>query len=609
MEGDGRQAKKSRREEAPAAAAGSGGGGGGGGDWGSILPPGLLSSVMAFLPFHLLIQLQLPPLTWQLAARKQHHLTISAADEDERSFWQAETTTTDLVTEWATYLRQVTSITLRCPTCFPRWCLDVFVAMIEGHVAGRRAANIQDGTLKTITIREGAQLTIKERQIVARTDPPLPDLLDPPPLLDALTTIEYLTSGHQGMADRGWVMPSLTVLRQRGWDPDRLGRFISSSGSLQHVDGAFRGDEWARLFGHIPQAPAGQQVGPLAKLERIGFIRPDEHREGIDRLQAVLVARGCRRSLKLLHVQFDFFYEIGRPTLPLLLALNGLVTTCCRPNVRLSFYATDPTFGRSLFHHVDFPTRPSPSVKTMIQQLAQQATSVGYIFTQDDLTDNLDSPSQAAIDTAKTLSFDKAETVEVKNAAGFHPPANTPSPHPTIIDHLKPFQNVFQRAPTLSVRSNLGGAAARLLADKMPEKVREVDIREVSGGEEMVGVLRALGRGREVREVLMRSVVFDQLDQQLGQAAGRLPTIESLYFKLTLPDDVEDVGSLVRARLSSAIPHVKGLQRVDLLFPDHVPAKQLASIETSLPDGGSIEGFAILYVSRVWLGLNATRNP
>ncbi|CEM19621.1 unnamed protein product [Vitrella brassicaformis CCMP3155] len=40
-------------------------------------PPGLMSIPMAFLPIHLLMQLQLPPLIRQHAVRKQHHLTIS----------------------------------------------------------------------------------------------------------------------------------------------------------------------------------------------------------------------------------------------------------------------------------------------------------------------------------------------------------------------------------------------------------------------------------------------------------------------------------------------------------------------------------------------------
>ncbi|CEM28704.1 unnamed protein product [Vitrella brassicaformis CCMP3155] len=194
---------------------------------------GLLSIVMAFLPIPLLTQLQLPPLTWQNAARKQHHLTISAADKDERSFW--ERTTIGLVTEWATYLTKLTHVVLCYPFGrfaygFPMWCLDVFVAMVEGHVAGRRAANMGGGTLQTMTIEKGVRLTDSLRQAVPRTHQP--DPLDPPPTLHALTTIAGLTREHQGLADRGWRMPSLAIVRQEVWHPDSFGQIISSSRSL-----------------------------------------------------------------------------------------------------------------------------------------------------------------------------------------------------------------------------------------------------------------------------------------------------------------------------------------------------------------------------------------
>mmetsp|Transcript_23875 Transcript_23875/g.68658 ORF Transcript_23875/g.68658 Transcript_23875/m.68658 type:complete len:175 (-) Transcript_23875:477-1001(-) len=165
----------------------------------------------------------------------------------------------------------------------------------------------------------------------------------------------------------------------------------------------------------------------------------------------------------------------------------------------------------------------------MMKQLAQKATSVKYIFTQDNL-DNLDNPSPAAIDMAKTLSFDEATDVRVENARGFHPPANIPSPHPTIITHLQPFST---QATRLCVASGLGGAAGELLAGKMPKEVRVVDVERGLGGEEKVGVLTALGREREVRDVRMGQVDIDQLEQLLMGAADRLPTIRELDFTMT----------------------------------------------------------------------------
>ncbi|CEM31761.1 unnamed protein product [Vitrella brassicaformis CCMP3155] len=279
-----RKVKRTRMCQAPASSSSAASGDDAGGEsveerqrraererrfWGNA-PPGLLSIVMAFLPIHLLMQLQLPPLTWQHAARKQHHLAISAADEDQRSFWQRATI--DLVKEWATYLRQLTTITLQYPLCFPCWCFDVFVAVIEGHIADRRAANLCGGTLQTIAIEGGVRLTGTARQSVARTHPPLPAPLDPPLTLDALTIIAGLTGDHEVLAYRGWRMPSLAIVRQEGWLPGSLGKLISSSRSLQCVDGSFRDEGWARVFERIPATPAGQQGGPLAQLESIGTI-------------------------------------------------------------------------------------------------------------------------------------------------------------------------------------------------------------------------------------------------------------------------------------------------------------------------------------------------
>ncbi|CEM28703.1 unnamed protein product [Vitrella brassicaformis CCMP3155] len=116
----------------------------------------------------------------------------------------------------------------------------------------------------------------------------------------------------------------------------------------------------------------------------------------------------------------------------------------------------------------------------MMQQLARKATLVQYISNQHGLTDPHTNPSPAAIDIASSISFDWATAVEVGNASDLQPPANTPSPHPAIITHLQP----FPKASELSIRSEMGGAAGRLLADKMPIKLDRVDIQEALGGEE-----------------------------------------------------------------------------------------------------------------------------
>ena len=537
-------------------------------EWLRVFQEGLLSHLMAFLPIPLMVQLAKS--IWQQAAPELSDVTISSATREERSFWQHVHLA--FVTQLAARLTDLTTITLRYPIGFLMWCFDVFVAMIEGHIA-RRADNLGDGTLHTLTI-EDVRLTGAAMQTLSRTHPPFPARLDPPPTLHALTTIKGLyrgyptdTNGHQALADRGWLMPSLATVQQEGWSPDRLGQLISSSRSLRCVDDVvegriggeeWAGEDWADVFEGIPAVPAGQQGGPLAQLESIGTIVVLENDpEGIYRLrvitthtrvqrglgawlmmsflyvcccfQEVLVARGCRR-LKKLHVRFG---GIGRPTFPVLLAVERLVGACCRPDAPLTLTTTDrPEFDLSIFCHPNFPTTPSPSFKAMVQQLARQATSVVYIFTQDGLTDQHTNPSPSAIDIASSLSFDKAETVvEVKNANGFNPPANTPSPDPTIITHLQPFST---QATELRVVSSLGGAAAQLLAAKMPN-VGRVDFEGAPelGDGERVDVLAAVGSEREVGDVWMGEVDVDQFDRLLVGAAGSLPAISGLNFTTT----------------------------------------------------------------------------
>ncbi|CEM00737.1 unnamed protein product [Vitrella brassicaformis CCMP3155] len=389
-------------------------------------------------------------------------------------------------------------------------------------------------------------------------------------------------------------MPSLGIVLEGGSRGDRVGRFISSSRSLRRVGGAFRGEGWADVFERVPAARDGQQGGRLAQLESIGTIHVEGNNPaGVDRLQEVLVARGCRQSLQELRVGFAVGYDISRRNMPVLLALDRLIRRCCRPDAPLTLTTTCGRFGfdLSVFYHHEFPIRPSPPLKTMIQQLALQAASVRYTFTGDGLTDPHASHSQSASEMAKTLSFDEATKVLAHNdAPGLDPPANTPSPDPAMISHLQP----FPKASELHVWSNLGVAAGQLFASKMPKKVGRVDIYRLSGAEEKVGVLAALGREREVSEVRMGEVGVDQL-----VGADRLPTIKALDFKLTLPTGVEDAGSVVRTGLVSVIRHIRGLQRVTLTVD--ATAVQHDSIRAPFPVGTNVGGLTI-NINRVFGG-------
>mmetsp|Transcript_17796 Transcript_17796/g.50560 ORF Transcript_17796/g.50560 Transcript_17796/m.50560 type:complete len:361 (+) Transcript_17796:254-1336(+) len=272
--------------------------------------PGLLTCITAFLPLCLLVQLS--GKTWKHSLPKHHTVTIDSSRAAERRIWQR--VPLDLVTKWAVRLTRLTAIVLRYPMDAALWCIDIFIAMIEGHVAGRRAASMQGGTLRTIQLLEGYQLSRREMWSLQRGNPPLPSLLQPPPSLNALETVSGVTLAHSGLANRGWLMPSLERRAQEGWGASHVGRFIGSSQSLRRVDGIFEGDEWAGVFERMPVAVAGQP-GPLARLERIGTVVLSANSNAaraaaVDRLRAALWSRGCRRSLTELTLQMGF--RVGR---------------------------------------------------------------------------------------------------------------------------------------------------------------------------------------------------------------------------------------------------------------------------------------------------------
>ncbi|CEM36440.1 unnamed protein product [Vitrella brassicaformis CCMP3155] len=74
----------------------------------------------------------------------------------------------------------------------------------------------------------------------------------------------------------------------------------------------------------------------------------------------------------------------------------------------------------------------------MRTEAALQAGQVAYGIGQHDFTHPIDSPSQAAIEIAKSLSFDNVRFVTVDNAIwGFVPPPGAPSSSPAIIKHLQ----------------------------------------------------------------------------------------------------------------------------------------------------------------------------
>ncbi|CEM31319.1 unnamed protein product [Vitrella brassicaformis CCMP3155] len=496
------------------------------------------------------------------AVHQHTHATIDAATDADRRFWS------QTASEAALKLgrRLVNLITLKGDVS----CLDNMMAVVEGHAAGRQHKS--EGSLETITFSTGSTgNTSISRRAEKRQRPPTPPLLTEPPTLPSLKAVTGAVRHHSDLANRGWRMPSLETVEQTGWGPDELGSFISSSRCLQRVGGQLWGKQWAAVLEHIPKAAAGQP-GPLRQLQSIGMI---EHRDGqthqryqagVERLKDVLTSRGCRKSLKELHVQIPPLY--GHTAIDSLVAVDSLVKECCTPDARITVTSTPhPVISRlhrfdlSLFYSDAIPSHPSPFFMMAIQAAAREATQINYVISQHDLTHPVDSPSQAAIDIAKTLTFDKAERVIVRNAHGFDPPPGAPSPQPTIINHLQQFLTGTE----LYICSALGDSSGRLLAEKMPRMVEWVWIgRGVSSGG-MIGVLEGLGAGTEVGSVNVDEVSLTggALD---GWRSDGFPSIGRIGMHLSVPDGLgaSAAAELIRGGISSIVGGVRSLRSLTL---------------------------------------------
>ncbi|CEM25072.1 unnamed protein product [Vitrella brassicaformis CCMP3155] len=489
------------------------------------------------------------------AFQQQTHIDIDCTTDADRQFW--ESITPEGAFQLGKRLINLTALSLLQPFCERLWCRDIMISIVEGHAVGRREASEKEGQQY---MAEGSLETIK---------------------FSSSTTTAYGTTGRR----RRWLslpplseppaLPSLRAVTGAEGGTSELGHFIKSSRSLKEVRGRlWPGQEWAAVFEPFPVASAGQP-GPLRQLERIGLI---EHGTNVTRLQVSTshyrgahIAR-CLKSLKRVDVQVPAF--AGPTALAALLAVDDLIDNCCvSPDVPITVKGAEwVPFELSLFYADTFPPRPSPFIKTAIQEAARQAHRVVYRLSQHDLTHPIGNPSQAAVDIASSLSFDKVGLVKVDNADGFVPPPNTGSPIPDVINHLPH----FPRARQLRVYSGLGGASGRLMAQKMPTEVMVAFGIDVSA-EDRRGVLEALGAGRQVAEVCVgenlypwgavRGVSLTQGGLFDGWGSNSLPAIRNIKIHISVPAELEpaDAADLVRSGLTSLLNGgMRGLRRVEV---------------------------------------------
>ncbi|CEL95752.1 unnamed protein product [Vitrella brassicaformis CCMP3155] len=584
----------------------------------------ICSLVMECLPLHVLVPLsqRLAKSTkqmWEQAAPSHTRLFIDCATKGDEHCWRSPTEgrtfwqkiPLDDVKRMAARLTGLTHITLCHPEDHPMWCGDVLVTIIETTAAPPAPtqpppATDQPGTqgeapqrpsevrqsasrLETIAFEE-VRMSEAEGCELERDDLPLPPPLTEAPTLPSLKAITGAVHQHGDLADRGWLMPSVETVEQKGWRVRKLGRFVSSSRSLQHVGGRWLGERWASVFEHIPEAAAGQP-GPLSQLQSIGD---------------VLTSRGCHKSLTELHVQMP---PLGDHTaIDSLLAVDSLVKECCTPDARITVMSTPGAFELSEQHRFDlslfnadrFPSHPSRFFQMAIQTLVRQARQITYTISQHDLTHPIDSLSQAAIDIAKTLTFDNVQSVCVFKAYGFDPAPGAPSPHPAIIEYLQP----FPRARELEVTSAVGGPAGQLLAEKMRREVVRVEFGRGVRAEDRRAVLEAMGAEREVGtvDVGLRGPSVSLTEGPLdGWRSDSFPSIGHIDMGLSLPDELEPSAAAERIRdgISSIVGGVRGLER--LTVDVCASGAFRASIRQLLPTGTEVGDNFTIDTGTAWL--------
>ncbi|CEL93429.1 unnamed protein product [Vitrella brassicaformis CCMP3155] len=331
-----------------------------------------------------------PSPIYAAALHQQTHINIDCTTDADRHFWESMTPLEAF--QLGKRLPNLTALSLVQPQSDRLWCLDSMISIVEGHADGRREACVKEGqhhtakgSLETIDFTTTPISTSSTTSSVKQHRPPIPpSFAAPRPTLHALRAITGVVQQHSVLVHTCWKMPPLEYVDQEGWDADELGRFIRSSSSVKEVGGCrWTWGEWATFLEHFPVAPAGQP-GPLRHLQTIGMIVRERGRDtnekqlaGVRRLQDVLTSRGCRKSLTRLDVQIRSFES--HDSLSALLAVDDLINNCCvSPDVPISVRSSGSYFDMSLFYADSFPPRPSPFIRTAIQEAARQAKMVFY---------------------------------------------------------------------------------------------------------------------------------------------------------------------------------------------------------------------------------------
>ncbi|CEM27202.1 unnamed protein product [Vitrella brassicaformis CCMP3155] len=556
------------------------------------------------------------------AGAQCRQLDIDSSRAADRAFWQAMPV--NVAKRWGGRMPKLTRIWCCHPDGEGGWCLAAVTALIEGHTEGRtamvaekrreserrgEASDIPDGSLTTIAF-EAVELSDEDmlsvRRInhlsVRRIHPYLPPVCAPPPSLPALTSISGLTARHRFIGSRHWRVPSLERV-QAHEHIDTLGPLVGSSRCLRVFDVPSTVGQKAEVLQQVPVAAEEGQPGPLANLEDIGPIEVEGDMMGnlvgwglwlatfwrthrLQELESVLVSRGCRRSLKSLKVKFVEPAIVGHMVFEFAEALQTFASAVCVDSVPISFTgAARGDFLMTLYSSL-FPAAPSPILKTLMRQLADQATRVTVDFRSSDLATP---PTPAMLDMARGLAFNKATSVRVFGVDQPAQAALAPA-HPALalIDQIQP----MPQASDLTISRRMALAAGIQLASKMPN-LRVLYIQDSVLMQEALQAIKAIGSERDLDTVTVSDIWgVGSGGIDTGEHREGIPQITKLVVRLTVPGGVPDliefacssVRSLLRLRCKTVDLRLHGLD-----------AHTRSLLESAVPPQlGSGEGTTIL---------------
>ncbi|CEL91699.1 unnamed protein product [Vitrella brassicaformis CCMP3155] len=498
--------------------------------------PVVVAYVFSFLSLHLVAAL--PQRLWRHVGCQITRLVMDTHDTAERRFWCGLSFSDAF--EWGQWLTRLKSIVNRYPfallipggTPVRRYAREthslpymrdkIVTALVEGHSEGRRAAAAtatgqQAGsTLESIEFSKfDSSVTVDEAEgrtfrAAEQRSASLPPPIDPPPTLASLTSLTGLTGLCVGNG-RHWQLPSLETVQIDGTvRRESLGELVATSRRLKELQVGCHPNVMTGMLAQIPKAAAGQP-GPLSQLEDIGTLSMHASAAGLQRLQAVLVDRGCR-SIKKLSVTLED-YRIDSRIFETLQAMEALTrTVCVRPDIPVGI-RTRQDFELSLLCEVPTRPEPSPFVQKRLQQLAAASQRPCFTICSHRLTTTgpLDTASPAARSLAHCLTFPKAERVMING--DLEPDADESDP--VVLDSMPP--NAFPAASLLCSYSNKGLAISRRLVTKMPV-VKSIFLHRPT--EQAVAVLQALGGERELKSFHADFVKAGHLRTELPEDLG-----------------------------------------------------------------------------------------